>query len=36
MWEVRGAAHQDLLAYAPAEYGRRVLSFLDSTLRRPR
>jgi hypothetical protein len=30
---VPGAAHQDLHAYAPADYERRVLAFLSKALR---
>lgn len=33
-WGVAGAAHVDLHAYAKAEYERRVLAFLASSLRR--
>jgi uncharacterized protein len=33
LWEVEGAAHVDLLRYAPAEYERRVVGFLNRNLR---
>lgn len=33
LWEVAGASHEDLHAYAPAEYERRVGSFLIEHLR---
>jgi fermentation-respiration switch protein FrsA (DUF1100 family) len=32
-WAVEGAAHVDLHAYAPAEYERRVGTFLSANLR---
>lgn len=32
-WAVEGAAHQDLYAYGPSEYERRVVSFLSPHLR---
>jgi len=32
-WAVEGAAHQDLSAFAPNEYERRVVSFLSAHLR---
>ena len=34
LWAVPGAGHVDLEAYAPDEYRRRVLGFLESELRR--
>lgn len=33
LWEVEGAAHVDLLRYAPEDYAHRVLRFLDRHLR---
>jgi uncharacterized protein len=33
LWRVEGAAHVDLYAYNPSEYGRRVFSFLAKHLR---
>jgi fermentation-respiration switch protein FrsA (DUF1100 family) len=33
LWEVPGAGHQDLHAFAPAEYERRVLAFLERHVR---
>lgn len=32
-WAIRGAGHEDLFAYTPAEYERRVGAFLDRYLR---
>jgi fermentation-respiration switch protein FrsA (DUF1100 family) len=33
LWVVKGAAHEDLLAFDRAEYERRVLGFLGARLR---
>ncbi|MGA3024199.1 MAG: alpha/beta hydrolase [Bryobacteraceae bacterium] len=33
LWEIRGAGHEDLYAYAGAEYRRRVVAFLNEHLR---
>jgi alpha-beta hydrolase superfamily lysophospholipase len=33
LWEVEGATHEDLHAFAPAEYERRILAFLARHLR---
>ena len=33
LWEVQGAAHQDLHAFDPVEYERRILGFFERTLR---
>ena len=35
LWIVPGAAHVDLHAFAPAEYERRVGSFMQERLRAP-
>lgn len=33
LWVVAGAEHEDLMAFAPSEYERRVFGFIDSHLR---
>jgi len=32
LWVIAGAAHDDFNAYAPAEYERRVIGFLEARL----